>query len=111
MGPSEFVNIRDGSIMVWIPPGTASEVSKGFFLGKHEITWAQFEQFCGWTGHDLPAPGFRVSLNHPVHNVSWEDAATYASWAGARLPTEIEWGACRPRERRWRVPVGLAGPD
>jgi formylglycine-generating enzyme len=46
----------------------------------------------GATWHHPLGPDFPPAPdNHPVTQVSWNDANAYAKWAGKRLPCEIEW--------------------
>ncbi len=66
-----------------------------FFIDKYEVTNREYRKFVNATGYksegDWEKYAGEERDNHPVVNVTWNDAAAYAEWAGKRLPTEEEW--------------------
>ncbi len=66
-----------------------------YALARFPVTNLQYTQFVRETDHrdpKWPPNGLPPELaNHPVTNVSWEDATAFTAWAGARMPTEAEW--------------------
>lgn len=105
-------------------------ITKPFYLGAREVTVGQFGRFVGESGYKTEAeidgaggwgynpatgvcegrrlrynwrsPGFPQTAEHPVLDVTWNDAAAFCRWLSKaegktyRLPTEAEWEyACR----------------
>jgi formylglycine-generating enzyme required for sulfatase activity len=116
--------------MIWCSPGTFTmgsptteagriadredehnvSLTKGFYLGKYEVTQAQYEAvMTGVTGDRNATPSnWHGNPNRPVEMVSWDDAQVFltrlneqqagnlpAGWSYV-LPTESQWEyACR----------------
>ncbi len=63
----------------------------GYWIGRTHVTWVQYLAFCRVTGRERPRHPEWAGDDHPVVNVSWDDAKAYCAWAGLDLPTEAEW--------------------
>jgi formylglycine-generating enzyme required for sulfatase activity len=81
--------------------GPQREVSiSPFAIGKHEVTFAQWDACLaggGCRGYSPPDHGWGRG-DHPVTDVSWDDAQSYLEWLNTqtsgphyRLPSEAEW--------------------
>ena len=71
---------------------------KTFSIAKTETTVLQWKTFCSETGRQMPeSPSWGWIDDHPIVNVSWDDASAYGAWLSGktgkiyRLPTEAEW--------------------
>lgn len=102
----EYVAIPAGRFQMGAVPGDESadddekprhevELSKGFLMSRTEITVGAYRQYVEAAGLQMPeAPSFNSGwgkADHPVVNVSWENAKGYCEWVGGRLPSEAEW--------------------
>ena len=75
-----------------------------FWIDKYEVSNADYRE-CFIAGVCEPAvlhedrPQDFNKPHQPVVFVSWEDAQTYCSWRGGKLPTEWQWEAAAQGER------------
>ena len=64
-----------------------------FYIGRYEVTVAQFGAFVEETGYRANDEAFRAAPDHPVAAVSWSDALAYARWLETTLS---EWAGTPP---------------
>ena len=101
----------DGMEFVWVPAGqfrmgstsreasrderpvTRVRISRGYWLGKHEVTQSEWQAITGMNPSYFSGCG-----DCPVESVSWKDVQDYIRKLNARaggnryrLPTEAEW--------------------
>jgi formylglycine-generating enzyme required for sulfatase activity/serine/threonine protein kinase len=107
----EFVLIRKGTFLMGAPTGellaaddekpqARVEISRDFYMGKFEVTQAQYKAVTG------ESPSHFQGIRLPVEQVSWDDAMKFCATVSVRtkrkvdLPSEAEWEyACRAETR------------
>jgi sulfatase modifying factor 1 len=108
-------------------PGFTATISRPYYVGKYEVTQAEWKRVMGTNPSIFQGSKVRGSADrHPVDNVTWEDAQAFVRKLNAidttaryRLPTEFEWeyaaraGATKEpswdeiRESAWEQDVDL----
>jgi formylglycine-generating enzyme required for sulfatase activity len=76
-------NLVPGSLVFTPTPGPVDL--------RHISIWWSWTPGASWRHPLGPRSDISDRLDHPVVHIAHEDAAAYAAWLGARLPTEAEW--------------------
>ncbi|MEZ0395618.1 MAG: SUMF1/EgtB/PvdO family nonheme iron enzyme [Anaerolineales bacterium] len=113
--PGALMHWWDGSTFIYVPAGAflmgdaqaeegdnipAHQVSlDGFWMHQSEVTNRMYAQCvaAGVCSPPVSAPGTANRFqdnryqNHPVVNVTWQEALDYCEWIGGTLLTEAQW--------------------
>jgi formylglycine-generating enzyme required for sulfatase activity len=75
--------LRPGSLLFQKPTGPVDL--------RNIANWWAYVVGANWRQPEGPGSRIDGRKEHPVVHITYEDALTYASWAGKDLPTEAEW--------------------
>ncbi len=54
-------------------------ITKSFYMGKYEVTQAEYEKYCSYTGSSSPSSSYGDGDNYPAYYVNWYDALVYCN--------------------------------
>ncbi|MEZ4673310.1 MAG: SUMF1/EgtB/PvdO family nonheme iron enzyme [Caldilineaceae bacterium] len=106
---------EDGEAEAWESPAGEIELSTAYMIGRYPITNKEYWAFVKESGHTPPRLNWigrrprPDRMEHPVTQVSWEDANAYCEWLAAktgrtyRLPSEAEWEKAARGDRDQRI--------
>ena len=84
-GLGEMVLIPSGTFQMGSNQGVDANkpvhevtITKSFYIGKYEITQAEYEKYCSY-GENKPSSRDGIGENHPAYYVCWYDALVYCN--------------------------------
>jgi len=111
-GEMDFVEVPAGNFLMGSDaqdgpaeemPQHAVDIPYDYFMARFPVTNAEYAVYANAKGISHPVSGWEKKRDHPVVNVSWDDALAYCVWWNdlrknelpdgvvLRLPTEAEW--------------------
>jgi len=106
----------------WPGPSPQATVTiPAFYIGRYEVTVAQFGTFVNGTGYRPDDNALRAPANYPVSMITWPEALAYCRWLEAALkqspqtPARLQqllregWHVALPSEPEWEK--AARGPD